>query len=106
VRAIKDVATAVTEGDLTRTITVDAKGELDELKRNINQMIGNLKETTEKNEEQDWLKTNLAKFGRHDAGAEGPGLGARLIMSELTPLVGAHHGAFFLPTGDGEGSRS
>ena len=64
VRAIADVATAVTKGDLTRQITVEAQGELDELKSNINQMIANLKETTERNQEQDWLKTNLAKFSR------------------------------------------
>src|SRR5579862_6367746 len=62
VRAISDVATAVTKGDLTRSITVEAEGEVAALKDNINQMIVNLKETTEKNTEQDWLKTNLAKF--------------------------------------------
>jgi HAMP domain-containing protein/CheY-like chemotaxis protein/signal transduction histidine kinase len=102
VRAIKDVAIAVTEGDLTRIITVEAKGELDELKRNINQMIGNLRETTEKNQEQDWLKTNLAKFGRMMQGQKDLDSVARLIMSELTPLVGASHGAFFLMDGDDE----
>jgi CheY-like chemotaxis protein/HAMP domain-containing protein/GAF domain-containing protein len=96
VRAIKDVAIAVTEGDLTRTITEEAKGELDELKSNINQMIGNLRGTTEKNQEQDWLKTNLAKFGRMMQGQKDLDSVARLIMSELTPLVGAHHAAFFL----------
>ena len=62
VRAIADVATAVTEGDLTRSITVEAQGELLALKDNVNQMITNLRETTQKNQEQDWLKTNLAKF--------------------------------------------
>ncbi|HEX2095099.1 MAG TPA: response regulator, partial [Longimicrobiaceae bacterium] len=104
VRAIKDVAIAVTEGDLTRTITVEAKGELDELKRNINQMISNLRETTEKNQEQDWLKTNLAKFSRMMQGQKDLESVSRLIMSELTPLVGAHHGAFFImdPESDGE----
>ncbi|HSK21255.1 MAG TPA: HAMP domain-containing protein [Longimicrobiales bacterium] len=96
VRAIKDVATAVTEGDLTRIITVDARGELDELKRNVNRMIGNLRETTAKNEEQDWLKTNLAKFSRMMQGQKDLGAVSRLIMSELTPLVSAQHGAFFL----------
>jgi hypothetical protein len=96
VRAIADVATAVTKGDLTRTIMVDAKGELDELKRNMNQMIGNLKETTEKNAEQDWLKTNLAKFSRMMQGQKDLDSVARLIMSELTPLIGANHGAFFI----------
>jgi HAMP domain-containing protein/CheY-like chemotaxis protein/signal transduction histidine kinase len=100
VRAIKDVAIAVTEGDLTRSIMVDAKGELDELKRNINQMIANLRETTEKNQEQDWLKTNLAKFGRMMQGQKNLDSVARLIMSELTPLIGASHGAFFLMDGD------
>ncbi|HEX6590225.1 MAG TPA: HAMP domain-containing protein, partial [Longimicrobiales bacterium] len=100
VRAIKDVAIAVTEGDLTRVIDVEARGELDELKRNINQMIGNLRETTEKNEEQDWLKTNLAKFGRLMQGQKDLDAVARLIMSELTPLVGARHGAFFLADGE------
>ena len=104
VRAIKDVATAVTEGDLTRTITVDAKGELDELKRSVNQMISNLKETTERNEEQDWLKTNLAKFSRMMQGQRDLESVSRLIMSDLTPLVGAHHGAFFLADGDGNGN--
>ncbi len=64
VRAIAEVATAVTKGDLTRSIQVEARGEVAELKDNINEMIGNLRETTERNTEQDWLKTNLAKFTR------------------------------------------
>jgi HAMP domain-containing protein len=64
VRAIADVATAVTRGDLSRQIAVEAQGELDELKNNLNQMIANLKTTTDKNTEQDWLKTNLARFTR------------------------------------------
>jgi HAMP domain-containing protein/CheY-like chemotaxis protein/signal transduction histidine kinase len=100
VRAIKDVAIAVTTGDLTRSITVEARGELDELKRNINQMISNLKETTERNQEQDWLKTNLAKFSRMMQGQKDLEAVSRLIMSELTPLVGANHGAFFLADQD------
>src|SRR4029079_7985165 len=95
VRNIADVATAVTKGDLTRQITVEAQGELDELKSNINQMIANLKETTERNQEQDWLKTNLAKFSRMMQGQKDLESVSRLIMSELTPLVSAHHGAFF-----------
>jgi CheY-like chemotaxis protein/signal transduction histidine kinase/HAMP domain-containing protein len=103
VRAIKDVATAVTEGDLTRTVTVDARGELDELKRSVNQMISNLKETTEANEEQDWLKTNLAKFSRMMQGQRDLESVSQLIMSELTPLVGANHGAFFIADGEGAG---
>jgi CheY-like chemotaxis protein/signal transduction histidine kinase/HAMP domain-containing protein len=106
VRAIKDVATAVTEGDLTRLITVDAKGELDDLKRNVNQMIGNLRETTAKNEEQDWLKTNLAKFSRMMQGQKDLAAVSQLIMSELTPLVSAQHGAFFLMEQEDEGESS
>ena len=96
VRNIADVATAVTKGDLTRQITVEAQGELDELKQNINQMIANLRETTERNQEQDWLKTNLAKFSRMMQGQKDLESVSRLIMSELTPLVSAHHGAFFM----------
>ncbi|HMC57434.1 MAG TPA: HAMP domain-containing protein, partial [Gemmatimonadaceae bacterium] len=96
VRNIADVATSVTKGDLTRQITVDAQGELDELKTNINQMIANLRETTERNQEQDWLKTNLAKFSRMMLGQKDLESVSRLIMSELTPLVSAHHGAFFI----------
>jgi HAMP domain-containing protein len=95
VRAIADVATAVTEGDLTRSITVEAQGELLALKERVNQMIANLRETTEKNREQDWLKTNLAKFSAMMQGQKTLESVSRLIMSELTPLVGASHGAFF-----------
>ncbi|HET9003863.1 MAG TPA: response regulator, partial [Gemmatimonadaceae bacterium] len=101
VRNIADVATAVTKGDLTRQITVDAQGELDELKGNINQMIANLRETTERNQEQDWLKTNLAKFSRMMQGQKDLESVSRLIMSELTPLVSAHHGAFFIAETEG-----
>ncbi|HVD60162.1 MAG TPA: HAMP domain-containing protein [Gemmatimonadaceae bacterium] len=96
VRAIADVATAVTRGDLSRQITVEAQGELDELKNNLNQMIANLKDTTEKNTEQDWLKTNLAKFSRMMQGQKDLEAVSKLIMSELTPLVSAHHGAFYI----------
>ena len=67
-RAIAEVSTAVAKGDLTRSITVEAQGEVAALKDNINQMIGNLKDTTHKNQEQDWLKTNLARVLRDDAG--------------------------------------
>ncbi|MCY1000550.1 HAMP domain-containing protein [Myxococcus sp. MISCRS1] len=95
-RAISDVATAVTKGDLTRSITVVAEGEVAALKDNINQMIVNLRETTQKNQEQDWLKTNLAKFSGMMQGQKSLDAVSRLIMSELTPLVSAHHGAFFL----------
>ena len=82
-RAIADVATAVTQGDLTRQITVEAQGEVAELKDNINQMIANLRETTEQNEEQDWLKTNLARISRPDAGPARPadGLAADHVAS-------------------------
>ncbi|WP_086009865.1 HAMP domain-containing protein [Myxococcus stipitatus] len=100
-RAISDVATAVTKGDLTRSITVVAEGEVAALKDNINQMIVNLRETTQKNQEQDWLKTNLAKFSGMMQGQKSLDAVSRLIMSELTPLVSAHHGAFFLLDTDG-----
>jgi CheY-like chemotaxis protein/signal transduction histidine kinase/HAMP domain-containing protein len=105
VRAIAEVATAVTKGDLTRFITVEAQGELLDLKDNVNQMIANLKETTQKNTEQDWLKTNLAKFSGMMQGQKNLESVSRLIMSELTPLVSAHHGAFFIADGDGAGSE-
>jgi signal transduction histidine kinase/HAMP domain-containing protein/ActR/RegA family two-component response regulator len=96
VRAIGEVSTAVAKGDLTRSITVDAQGELAVLKDNINQMIGNLKDTTHKNQEQDWLKTNLARFSSMMQGQRNVVSVAQLIMSELTPLVDAHQGAFYL----------
>ena len=96
VRAIAEVSTAVTKGDLTRSITVEAQGEVAALKDNINQMIGNLKDTTQKNTEQDWLKTNLAKFSGMMQGQRNIVSVAQLIMSELTPLVGAQHGGFFM----------
>ncbi|HEX6344520.1 HAMP domain-containing protein [Umezawaea sp.] len=96
VRAIAAVATAVTAGDLTRQITVEASGELAELKDNVNQMIGNLKETTRTNQEQDWLKTNLARLSGLMQGHRDLDAVASLIMSELTPLVSAQQGAFFL----------
>ncbi|MEW6055691.1 MAG: HAMP domain-containing protein [Bdellovibrionota bacterium] len=96
VRAIAEVSTAVTKGDLTRSITVEAQGEVAALKDNINQMISNLKDTTEKNKEQDWLKTNLAKFSGMMQGQRSITAVAQLIMSELTPLVGAQHGTFFM----------
>jgi HAMP domain-containing protein/CheY-like chemotaxis protein len=96
VRAIADVAVAVTNGDLTRSIAVEAQGELLLLKDTVNQMIANLRETTQKNQEQDWLKTNLAKFGGMMQGQKNLESVSRLIMSELTPLVSAHHGAFFI----------
>jgi HAMP domain-containing protein/signal transduction histidine kinase/DNA-binding NarL/FixJ family response regulator len=96
VRAIADVSTAVTKGDLTRSVTVEAQGEVAALKDNINQMIANLKDTTQKNNEQDWLKTNLAKFSSMMQGQRNIVSVAQLIMSELTPLVDAQHGGFFM----------
>ncbi|TWP52349.1 HAMP domain-containing protein [Lentzea tibetensis] len=106
VRAIAGVATAVTAGDLTRQITVDASGELAELKDNVNQMIANLKETTRANREQYWLKTNLARLSGLMQGHRDLRVLASLIMSELTPLVSAHHGAFFQIQEDDEGTES
>jgi len=100
VRAIAEVSTAVTKGDLTRSIAVEAQGEVAELKDNINQMISNLKETTQKNAEQDWLKTNLARIGGMMQGQRDLQTVSRLIMSELTPVVSAQHGAFFLSEPD------
>ncbi|HXC38747.1 MAG TPA: response regulator, partial [Burkholderiales bacterium] len=97
VRAIAEVATAVAKGDLTRSIAVEAMGEVAVLKDNINQMIRNLKETILKNNEQDWLKTNLAKFTRMLQGHGDLVAVARLIMSELAPLVHAQHGLFYVP---------
>jgi signal transduction histidine kinase/ActR/RegA family two-component response regulator len=90
----------VTKGDLTRFITVEAQGEVAALKDNINQMIGNLKDTTQKNTEQDWLKTNLAKFSGMMQGQRNIVSVAQLIMSELTPLVDAQHGAFYMMDAD------
>jgi HAMP domain-containing protein/GAF domain-containing protein len=95
-RAIAEVSTAVTQGDLTRSITVEAQGEVEELKDNINQMIANLRTTTERNAEQDWLNSNLARFSGMLQGQRDLRQVSRLIMSELTPLVGAHHGAFYM----------
>jgi HAMP domain-containing protein/CheY-like chemotaxis protein len=95
-RAIAEVATAVTKGDLTRSIAVEAEGEVAVLKDNINQMIANLRETTQKNTEQDWLKTNLAKFTRMLQGQRDLETVSRLILSELAPLVSAQHGVFYL----------
>ncbi len=101
VRAIAEVATAVTKGDLTRSIQVDARGEVAELKDNINTMIDNLRLTTDRNTEQDWLKTNIAKFinmlqGQRDLATVG-----RLLLSELTPLVNAQLGVIYQVTSEG-----
>ncbi len=96
VRAIADVATAVTEGDLTRMIAVETQGELAVLKDKINQMISNLTETVRKNTDQDWLKTNIAKFTGMVQGQRDLFAVSQLLLSELTPLVGAQHGTFYI----------
>ncbi len=95
VRAIAEVATAVTKGDLTRSIQVDARGEVAELKDNINTMIDNLRLTTERNTEQDWLKTNLARFTNMLQGQRDLTTVGRLLLSELTPLVSAQLGVIY-----------
>jgi HAMP domain-containing protein/CheY-like chemotaxis protein/signal transduction histidine kinase len=95
VRAIAEVATAVTKGDLTRSIQVDARGEVAELKDNINTMIGNLRLTTDLNTEQDWLKTNLARFTNMLQGQRDLQTVGRLLLSELTPLVNAQMGVIY-----------
>ncbi len=96
VRAIAEVATAVTKGDLTRAIAVEAQGEVAALKDNINQMIANLRDTTLKNTEQDWLKTNLAKFTRMLQGQKDVETVSRLILSELASIVPVHQGGFYI----------
>jgi CheY-like chemotaxis protein/signal transduction histidine kinase/HAMP domain-containing protein len=95
VRAIAEVATAVTKGDLTRSIQVDARGEVAELKDNINTMIDNLRLTTDRNTEQDWLKTNLARFTNMLQGQRDLQTVGRLLLSELTPLVNAQLGVIY-----------
>jgi signal transduction histidine kinase/CheY-like chemotaxis protein/HAMP domain-containing protein len=95
VRAIAEVATAVTKGDLTRSIQIEALGEVAELSDNINTMIDNLRATTERNEEQDWLKTNLAKFTRMLQGQRELVTVGGMLLSELAPLVGAQQGAIY-----------
>ncbi len=102
VRAIAEVATAVTKGDLTRSIQVDALGEVAELKDKLNTMIDNLRLTTERNTEQDWLKTNLAKFTNMLQGQRDLGTVGRLMLSELTPLVGAHQAVIYQTENEGE----
>jgi CheY-like chemotaxis protein/signal transduction histidine kinase/HAMP domain-containing protein len=101
VRAIAEVATAVTKGDLTRSIQVEARGEVAELKDNINTMIDNLRLTTERNTEQDWLKTNLARFinllqGQRDLATVG-----RMLLTELAPQVSAQNGVIYLVDAEG-----
>jgi HAMP domain-containing protein/signal transduction histidine kinase/CheY-like chemotaxis protein len=104
VRSIAEVSTAVTQGDLTRSISVEAQGELAELKDNINQMIANLRGTTQRNAEQDWLKSNLASISGMLQGQRDLAAVTQLIMSEVTPTVNAQHGAFFLAEAAADGS--
>ena len=102
VRSIADVATSVTKGDLTRSIAVEASGEMAALKDTINEMIRNLKDQTLKNAEQDWLKTNLARFSRMLQGERDLTTVSNLIMSELAPLVNAQYGVFYVTNRDEE----
>ena len=101
VRAIAEVATAVTKGDLTRSVQVEARGEVAELKDNINTMIGNLRLTTDRNTEQDWLKTNLARFTNMLQGQRDLATVGRMLLTELAPLVEAQHGVIYQVEGDG-----
>ncbi|WP_238296855.1 response regulator, partial [Methylobacterium soli] len=101
VRAIAEVATAVTKGDLARSISVEASGEVASLKDNINEMIRNLRDTTLKNAEQDWLKTNLAKFTRMLQGERDLATVSNLILSEIASLVSAQRGVFYMVEQDG-----
>ncbi len=96
VRAIAEVTSAVAEGDLTRSITVDASGEVAELKDNINSMVESLRETTRANQEQDWLKSNLARITGLMQGRRDLAVVAAAVMDELVPLVAAQYGAFYL----------
>uniref|UniRef100_UPI00286D9841 response regulator n=1 Tax=Phenylobacterium sp. TaxID=1871053 RepID=UPI00286D9841 len=105
VRAIAEVSTAVTKGDLTRSITVEASGEVEELKNNINEMIRNLKDQTLKNTEQDWLKTNLARFTRMLQGERDLSTVSNLVLSELAPLINAQHAVFYVSEMDEEGQE-
>ncbi|RAK63048.1 HAMP domain-containing protein [Phenylobacterium kunshanense] len=104
VRAIAEVSTAVTKGDLTRSITVEASGEVEELKNNINEMIRNLRDQTLKNTEQDWLKTNLARFTRMLQGERDLSTVSNLVLSELAPLINAQHAVFYVSDRDEEGA--
>ncbi len=96
VRAIAEVTSAVASGDLTRSISVEAQGEVAELKDNINAMVHSLRETIRANQQQDWLKTNLARIAGMMQGHRDLAVVAELIMDELAPLVGAQHGTFYL----------
>ncbi len=106
VRAIAEVATAVTTGDLTRSIQVDARGEVAELKDNINTMIDNLRLTTERNTEQDWLKTNLARFTSMLQGQRLLATVGTTLLSELVPLVNAQQGLIYQMVAEADGTQS
>jgi len=105
VRAISDVATAVTQGDLTRQVGVEANGEVAELKDKLNEMIRNLRETTRQNTEQDWLKTNLERFTRMLQGQRDLATVSNLILAELAPLVSAQHAVFYSMSSPSDGSE-
>jgi signal transduction histidine kinase/HAMP domain-containing protein/CheY-like chemotaxis protein len=104
VRAIAEVTSAVAEGDLTRSITVEAPGEVGDLRDNINDMVQSLRETTRRNQEQDWLKTNLARITALIQGTRSLPAVAELVLDELTPLVDAELGAFYLAQDTAEGT--
>ena len=104
VRAIAEVAAAVTKGDLTRQVNIEARGEVAVLMESLNEMIRNLRETTRQNREQDWLKTNRERFTRMLQGQRDLGSVSSTILSELTPLVSAQHGVFYAMTGTGDTS--
>ena len=105
VRAIAEVATAVTEGDLTRQVSVEASGEVAVLKDKLNEMIRNLRETMRQNTEQDWLKTNLERFTRMLQGQRDLATVSNMILSDLTPLVSAQHGVFYALTEPDDGGE-
>ncbi len=106
VRAISEVASSVTKGDLTQMISVEAKGEVEELKDTINQMIVNLKKTTLRNQEQDWLKSNLAKFTQMLQGQKDLNTVTQRILSELAQVVNAQKGLFYILEQDENGQNS
>ncbi|MER5215849.1 HAMP domain-containing protein [Streptomyces sp. NPDC002838] len=101
VRAIAEVASAVAQGDMSRSITVETQGEVAELKDNINLMVANLRETTRA---KDWLESNLARLAALMQGHRDLMEVADLILRELTPLVNAQYGAFFLADPDEDGA--
>ncbi len=105
VRAIAEVATAVTDGDLTRQVRVEASGEIADLKDKLNTMIRKLAATTKQNVEQDWLKTNLERFTRMLQGQHDLATVSELILSEVAPLVSAQHGVFYSMTSSSQGGE-